>query len=64
MVNIVGKRYVCTVCGSEFMVTKGGEGCLECHGQPMIIKDGQPGERPTPGSFRGETSTPTNQEGG
>ena len=39
MANIVGKRYTCQVCGSEFIVTKGGDGCLQCHGQPMQVKE-------------------------
>ena len=39
MANVVGKRYVCSVCGSEFIVTKSGAGCLQCHGQPMEVKD-------------------------
>ena len=38
MANQVGKRYVCTKCGSEFIVTKGGEGTLNCCGQPMELK--------------------------
>lgn len=38
MANEVGKRYVCGKCGSEFMVTRGGDGQLVCHGQPMEIK--------------------------
>ncbi len=25
-----GKRYRCTTCGAEFIVTKGGEGTLRC----------------------------------
>ncbi len=39
-VNQVGKRYFCQVCGSEFIVTRGGDGRLECHGQPMLIREG------------------------
>lgn len=39
MANIVGKRYVCRVCGSEFIVTKAGAGCLTCHGQPVEMKE-------------------------
>ena len=35
MPNIVGKRYVCKICGSEFIVTKGGDGTLHCCGEPM-----------------------------
>jgi len=38
MANIVGKRYVCKHGGSEFIVTKGGEGMLHCCGQPMSLK--------------------------
>ncbi|HLF08459.1 MAG TPA: hypothetical protein VI789_03830 [Dehalococcoidia bacterium] len=34
----VGKRYFCSVCSSEFVVTKAGAGNLECHGQPMQLK--------------------------
>lgn len=39
--NQVGKRYVCTVCGSEFIVTKSGanqQQPLNCHGQTMALK--------------------------
>lgn len=38
MANIVGKRYVCKHWGSEFIVTKGGDGTLYCCGQPMSLK--------------------------
>ena len=38
MANEVGKRYVCTKCGAEFIVTRGGEGKLECCGQAMELK--------------------------
>jgi len=36
--NQVGKRYQCTKCNSEMIVTKGGDGGLECCGQPMQQK--------------------------
>ena len=39
--NQVGKRYACTVCGSEFIVTKAGadqQQPLNCHGQIMTPK--------------------------
>jgi desulfoferrodoxin-like iron-binding protein len=36
--NQVGKRYLCTKCGTEMIVTKGGEGSLSCCGQPMELK--------------------------
>ncbi len=39
MANEVGKRYVCPKCGSEFIVTRGGEGTITCCEQPMVIKN-------------------------
>jgi len=36
--NQMGKRYQCPVCGSEFIVTKAGDGTLVCCGQPMPLK--------------------------
>lgn len=50
MPNVVGKRYMCRVCGSEFIVTKGGDGCLVCHGEPMQLKD--TGQSSTPQAKR------------
>ena len=38
MANQTGKRYVCTQCNAEFIVTKGGTGNLGCCGQPMQLK--------------------------
>jgi desulfoferrodoxin-like iron-binding protein len=38
MANQLGKIYVCTKCGSQFIVTKGGHGTLECCGQPLEQK--------------------------
>ncbi|TMB99715.1 MAG: desulfoferrodoxin [Chloroflexi bacterium] len=38
MANQVGKRYQCTVCGTEMIVTKGGDGALGCCGEPMQQK--------------------------
>lgn len=38
MANVVGKRYVCTVCSAEFIVTRGGKGELSCCGKKMEIK--------------------------
>jgi len=36
--NQVGKRYQCAKCGTEMIVTKGGEGNLSCCDQPMQQK--------------------------
>jgi desulfoferrodoxin-like iron-binding protein len=38
MANLSGKRYQCTKCNSEFIVTKPGAGTITCCGQPMEIK--------------------------
>lgn len=38
MANLIGKRYYCTVCGSEFIVTRGGDGTIICCGKPMELK--------------------------
>jgi hypothetical protein len=38
MANQIGKRYVCKKCGSEFIVTKGGDGTIACCDQPMELK--------------------------
>ncbi len=39
MANQVGKRYQCSKCNSEMIVTKAGEGALSCCGAPMQQKD-------------------------
>ena len=39
MANEMGKRYMCEKCGSEFIVTKAGNGGLICCGQPMVKKN-------------------------
>lgn len=36
--NEAGKRVRCEECGAEVVVTKGGEGTVSCHGQPMQPK--------------------------
>ena len=38
MANQTGKRYICTKCGAEYMVTRGGGGTMSCCGQPMEQK--------------------------
>lgn len=38
MANQTGKRYICTKCGAEYMVTRGGQGTISCCGQPMEQK--------------------------
>ena len=36
--NQTGKRYICSKCGSEFIVTRGGDGSIQCCQQPMELK--------------------------
>lgn len=38
MANQLGKIYVCTKCGAQVIVTKGGSGTLKCCGVPMELK--------------------------
>ncbi len=38
MANQTGKRYKCTECGAEFIVTRGGDGTVCCCGKPMEPK--------------------------
>lgn len=38
MPNKVGKRYQCLKCGTELIVTRGGEGSVKCCGEPMQLK--------------------------
>ena len=38
MANETGKRYVCATCGTEMLVTRGGNGALSCCGQPMQLR--------------------------
>jgi desulfoferrodoxin-like iron-binding protein len=37
--NETGKRYMCEKCGSEFIVTRAGNGSINCCGQPMKKKN-------------------------
>lgn len=45
MANQVGKRYVCSKCDSEFIVTREGEGTLVCCGKPLETKGTESEER-------------------
>jgi desulfoferrodoxin-like iron-binding protein len=36
--NQTGKRYACSTCGAEMLITKAGEGALSCCGEPMQLK--------------------------
>ena len=36
--NQTGKRYRCDSCGSEFIVTRGGNGSISCCGNEIPLK--------------------------
>ena len=36
--NQTGKRYKCESCGSEFIVTRGGNGTIMCCDKEMVLK--------------------------
>lgn len=38
MANETGKRYACGTCGAEVIVTKGGDGEVNCCSAPMARK--------------------------
>jgi hypothetical protein len=38
--NSVGTKVVCESCGSQLVVTRGGEGKLHCHEAPMVVVSG------------------------
>jgi hypothetical protein len=40
--NQLGKRYTCATCEATVLVTKAGDGSLECHGAPMEIAQAKP----------------------
>ena len=46
MPNEVRKRYVCSACNTEMLVTRGSEGTLSCCGQPMQIRGATAAPKP------------------
>jgi hypothetical protein len=36
--NKTGSRLVCSDCGAEFVVTRGGDGALTCCDRPLDVK--------------------------
>ena len=36
MANQIGKRYFCKKCGSEFIVTRGGDGTIRMNGTTVL----------------------------
>ncbi|MDE3073950.1 MAG: hypothetical protein KGJ86_00850 [Chloroflexota bacterium] len=48
MANQVGKRYVCSKCGTEMLVTRKGEGTLACCGVLMQLRGAAAATAPNP----------------
>lgn len=47
--NETGTKLACEVCGAQAVVTKGGDGELQCHGRPMrVVAGATSGPRPAP----------------
>jgi hypothetical protein len=44
MGNSLGTRLVCSVCGTEMLVTRPGDGKLQCCGVPMEAKGRPPAQ--------------------
>ncbi len=42
MANLLGKRMTCTGCGAQVLVTKGGEGQVQCCSQEMQLVEAKP----------------------
>ena len=42
MPNNLGKRYTCDECEATVLVTKAGDGTLECHGKAMELLHAKP----------------------
>lgn len=40
--NQLGKRFKCSVCGTEVLCTKAGEGAIDCCGKPMDAQEPRP----------------------
>jgi len=42
MASQLGKRYKCSICGSEALCTKAGDGPLTCDGKEMQVQEAKP----------------------
>ncbi|TAK36071.1 MAG: hypothetical protein EPO21_03700 [Chloroflexota bacterium] len=42
MANLLGKRMTCADCGAQVLITKGGQGQVECCNQPMQLVEAKP----------------------
>ncbi|MFC2058985.1 hypothetical protein ACFLTS_05040 [Chloroflexota bacterium] len=42
MPNLLGRRFVCEDCKTEVLITKAGEGEVECCGKAMTVQQPRP----------------------
>ena len=42
MANLLGKRFLCEVCGTQVLCTKAGEGVVHCCNQEMTLQQPKP----------------------
>ncbi|MDP2952373.1 MAG: hypothetical protein Q8O76_03555 [Chloroflexota bacterium] len=42
MANQLGKRFVCDKCGTQVLVTKAGDGAVQCCEQAMTMQQPRP----------------------
>ncbi|MFA4836478.1 MAG: hypothetical protein WC749_10465 [Dehalococcoidia bacterium] len=42
MPNQLGKRFQCSVCNTEILITKAGNGAVECCGKSMEMQQPKP----------------------
>lgn len=42
MANLLGKRFVCEVCGTQVLCTKAGDGIAQCCNQEMTLQQPKP----------------------
>jgi hypothetical protein len=42
MATQIGKRYECEECGGTYLIVKGGDGTIECHGAPVVQQTAKP----------------------
>ena len=42
MANLLGKRFVCEVCGTQVLCTKAGDGTAQCCNKEMTLQQPKP----------------------
>ena len=42
MANLLGKRFKCSVCNTEVLCVKAGDGTISCCGKDMVLQEARP----------------------